>query len=131
MLNRYSGPYKVVKKHDIPGNLYEVADVNNPDITENVPVVRLKRWYIRNDDLDDPNGPLSTNPQVDGIIDRDIPEPEDNVRDERGKLESGKSEVPPIREKRQVRMTRVPNKLGNRNYGVEADNESSESDETE
>ena len=53
MSNKYTGPWIIKKKYDIPENLYQVEDANLSGVTENVPVVRLKKWYNREEDETD------------------------------------------------------------------------------
>jgi len=50
MMCNFTGPWIVEKKYDIPENLYLVSNPSNPEITENIPIVFMKKWYERNED---------------------------------------------------------------------------------
>ena len=67
MMCNFSGPWIVLKKYDIPENLYLVANPSNLEMTENVPVVHMKKWYEREDE----NSEISEVSDIDDLSDPD------------------------------------------------------------
>ena len=48
MMFKYSGPYRITKVYTVPHNTYEIEEYSNPTTRENIPLMRLKKWYLRN-----------------------------------------------------------------------------------
>ena len=64
MMRKWEGPYKVIKTYQKPKDYYQLENINNPEVREQIHVSKLKKWYQRTEEDWDPleNFKMESNP---------------------------------------------------------------------